>query len=30
MKVGSDGNAFEFLDDQNLDTYDEGATLIDE
>jgi gliding motility-associated-like protein len=30
MKIGADGNAFEFLDDQNLATYDEGATLVDE
>ena len=30
MKIDSNGKSFEYLDDQNLDTYDEGATLIDE
>jgi gliding motility-associated-like protein len=30
MKINSEGRSFEYLDDQNLDTYDEGATLIDE
>ena len=30
LKINSLGQSFEYLDDQDLDTYDEGATLIDE